>query len=55
MVALENVQDLTARLAKAQDIFGRITKRIKTMQEECQEPPTPPAAPVEDIAMEGLD
>jgi hypothetical protein len=55
MVALENVQDLTARLAKAQDIFGRITKRLKTMQEECQEPPTPPAAPVEDIAMEGLD
>ena len=42
IVALENVQDLTARLAKAQDIFGRITKRLKTMR-ECQEPPTPPA------------
>ena len=54
MVALENVQDLTARLAKAQDIFGRITKRLKTMQ-ECQEPPTPPASPVEDIEMEGMD
>jgi len=54
MVALENVQDLTARLAKAQDIFGRITKRLKTMQ-ECQEPPTPPAYPAEDIEMEGMD
>ena len=55
MVALETVQDLTARLAKAHDIFGRITKRLKTMQEECHEPPTPPAAPLEDITMEGLD
>ena len=54
MVALETVQDLTARLAKAQDIFGRITKRLKTMQ-DCQEPPTPPASPVEDIEMEGMD
>ena len=54
MVALENVQDLTARLAKAQDFFGRITKRLKTMR-ECQEPPTPPASPVEDIEMEGMD
>ena len=54
IVALETVQELTARLAKAQDIFGRITKRLKTMQ-ECQEPPTPPAYPVEDIEMEGMD
>ena len=54
IVALETVQDLTARLAKAQDIFGRITKRLKTMQ-ECQELPTPPASPVEDIEMEGMD
>ena len=54
IVALETVQELTARLAKAQDFFGRITKRLKTMQ-ECQEPPTPPAYPVEDIEMEGMD
>ena len=54
IVALENVQELTARLARAQDFFGRITKRLKTMQ-ECQEPPTPPAYPAEDIEMEGMD
>ena len=54
IVALENVQELTARLARAQDFASRITKRLKTMQ-ECQEPPTPPAYPAEDIEMEGMD
>ena len=29
IVALENVQELTARLARAQDFFGRITKRAQ--------------------------
>ena len=54
IVALEKVQDLTTRLARAQDFASRITKRLKTMQ-ECQEPPTPPAYPAEDIEMEGVD
>ena len=42
IAALENVQELTAQLARAQDFACRITKRLKTMQ-ECQETPTPPA------------
>ena len=54
IAALENVQDLTARLAKAQDFACRIAKRFKTMQ-ECQETPMPPAHPGEDIEMEGMD
>ena len=54
IAALENVQELTARLARAQDFACRIAKRLKTMQ-ECQETPTPPAYPGEDIEMEGMD
>ena len=54
IAALENVQELTAQLARAQDFACRITKRLKTMQ-ECQEMPTPPAYPGEDIEMEGMD
>ena len=54
IAVLENVQELTARLARAQDFACRIAKRLKTMQ-ECQETPTPPAYPSEDIEMEGMD
>ena len=54
VVALENVQTLTTQLARARDFASRITKRLKTMQ-ECQESPTPPAYPAEDIEMEGMD
>ena len=54
VVALENVQTLTTQLARARDFASRITKRLKTMQ-ECQDSPTPPANPAEDIEMEGMD
>jgi hypothetical protein len=51
--ALENVQQLAVRLAKAQSYAWRITKRIKTMRES-QGEQVPPAT-TNDTAMEMLD
>ena len=50
-VASENVEVLTTRLARARDNLSRITKRLKTMQED-QETDTPTASPIVDTEME---
>ena len=54
ITALEDVQQLTLRLARAQDFAYRIAKRIKTMRES-QGGPMPPADARDDTEMEKID